>query len=52
MTGHHPWSEFTKHFAAEDREMVSTGTAEIVADIDRRERLREPHSQPLRTAPR
>ena len=39
MSGHHPWSELTKHFTAEDREIVETGAAEIVADSDRRERL-------------
>ena len=39
MSGHHPWSELTKHFTAEDREVVDAGAAEIVADSDRRERL-------------
>ena len=41
MSGHHPWSELTKHFTAEDRQVVEAGTAEIVADSDRRERLEE-----------
>ena len=52
MSGHHPWSELTKNFTAEDRETVETGAAKIVADSDRRERLRESRSQPSRTAPR
>ena len=39
MSGHHPWRELTKHFTAEDREVVEAGAAEIVADGDRRERL-------------
>ncbi len=38
MSGHHPWSELTKHFTPEDVEVVEAGTAEIVADSDRRER--------------
>ena len=38
MSGHRPWSELTKHFTAEDREIVETGAAEIVADSDRHER--------------
>lgn len=41
MSGHHPWSELTKHFTAEDREVVEAGAAEIVADSDRRERLEQ-----------
>ncbi len=37
MSGHHPWSELTKHFTPEDREIIEAGTTEIVADSDRRE---------------
>ena len=38
MSGRHPWSDLTKHFTPEDRENIKAGTAEIVADSDRRER--------------
>lgn len=38
MSGHHPWSDLTKHFSPEDREIVEAGAAEIVADSDLRER--------------
>ncbi len=48
MSGHHPWSELTKHFTAEDREIVEAGAAEIVADSDGRERQEE---QPARPRP-
>ena len=41
MSGHHPWSELTKHFTPEDREIVEAGAAEIVADSDRRARLEQ-----------
>ena len=46
MSGHHPWSELTKHFTPEDREIVETGAAEIVADSDRRERLEQRRAGP------
>ena len=52
MSGRRPWSESTKHVTAEDREIVETGAAEIVADSDQRERLRDFRSQPPRIAPR
>ncbi|MCY4507749.1 MAG: hypothetical protein OXG35_12440 [Acidobacteria bacterium] len=48
MSGHHPWSELTKHFTPEDREIVDAGAAEIVADSDRREREVE---RPARVSP-
>ena len=38
MSGHHPWSELTKHFTPEDLKTVEVGAAEVVADSDRRER--------------
>lgn len=38
MSGHHSWSELTKHFTPEDREIVEAGAADIVADSDLRER--------------
>lgn len=38
MSGHHQWSELTKHFTPEDREIVTAGADEVVADSDRRER--------------
>ena len=47
MSGHHPWSELTKHFTPEDREIVEAGSAEIVTDSDRREREAE---RPVRKA--
>ena len=53
-----PWSELTKHFTPEDREVVEAGAAEIVADSDRRERLeqrrgsRAPAAHPSRAAGR
>ena len=58
MSGHHAWSELTKHFTPEDRKTVKAGAAEIVADSDRRERRKQgragqaPHlSQPSSPAP-
>ena len=56
MSGHHPWNELTKHFTAEDRAIVETGAAEIVADNDRRERLEKRRAStavkpPQRTRP-
>ena len=56
MSGHHPWSELTKHFTAEDWEVVEAGAAEVVADSDRRERLEQRPAAaapkpPLRTRP-
>ena len=58
MSGHHPWSELTKHFTPEDGKNVEAGAAEIVADSDRRERRKQrragqaPHpSQPPSPAP-
>ena len=39
MSGHHPWSDLTKHFNTEDRKTVQTRAAEILVDSDRRERL-------------
>ncbi len=50
MTGHHPWSELTKHFTPEDREIVEAGAAEIVADSDQRERREERPSRPARVS--
>ena len=41
MSGHRLWSELTKHFTPEDREVVDAGAAEIVADSDCRERLKQ-----------
>ena len=58
MSGHHPWSELTKHFTPEDRKTVEAGAADIVADSDRRERRKQRHagraphpSQPPSPAP-
>ena len=58
MSGHHPWSELTKHFTPEDLKTVEAGAAEVVADSDRRERRKQrragqaPHSsQPPSPAP-
>ena len=56
MSGHHPWSELTKHFTPEDREIVEAGAAEIVADSDRRARLEQRRASatskpPQRTRP-
>ena len=48
MSGHHPWSELTRHFTPEDREIVEAGAAEIVADSDRREREAERPARPAR----
>ncbi len=50
MSGHHPWSELTKHFTPEDLEIVEAGTAEIVADSDRRERRAEHQGRPPRAS--
>ena len=50
MSGHHPWSELTKHFTAEDQEIVEAGAAEIVVDSDRRERQEERPARPRRVA--
>ena len=41
MSGHHPWSELTKHFTPEDRKIVEAGAVEIVVDNDRRERRQD-----------
>ena len=51
MSGHHPWSELTRHFTPEDREIVEAGAAEIVADSDRREREAERPARPARVSP-
>ena len=51
MSGHHPWSELTKHFTPEDQEIVEAGAAEIVADSDRREREVERPARPARVSP-
>ena len=50
MSGHHPWSELTKHFTPEDREIVEAGAAEIVADSDGRERQEERPARPRRAS--
>ena len=50
MSGHHPWSELTKRFTPEDREIVEAGAAQIVADSDRRERLAERPARPSRAS--
>ena len=52
MSGHHPWSELTKHFSPEDREIVEAGAAEIVGDSDRREREAERTARPARVSPK
>ena len=52
MSGHHPWSELTKHFTPEDREIVESGAAEIVADSDRRERREKQPARPARISQR
>ena len=52
MSGHHPWSDLTKHFNTEDRKTVQTRAAEILVDSDRRERLRESRPQPSGTGRR
>ncbi len=51
MSGHHPWSELTKHFTPEDREVVKAGTDEIVADSDRRERETDQPARKARVSP-
>ena len=50
MSGHHAWSELTKHFTPEDREVVEAGAAEIVADSDRRERQDQRPARPTDAA--
>ncbi len=52
MSGHHPWSELTKHFTAKDREVVEAGAAEIAADSDKRERLAPDRAPASRSARR
>ena len=51
MSGHHPWSELTRHFTPEDREIIKAGATEIVADSDRREREAERTARPARVSP-
>ena len=48
MSGHHPWRDLTRHFTPEDLEIIEAGTAEIVAESDRRERRAERPASPSR----
>ena len=50
MSGHHPCSELTEHFTPEDHKVVEAGAAEIVIDIDRRERQQERFTRPADTS--
>lgn len=39
MSGHHPFSNLTKDFSSERRQRIKVMTAELIADIERREAL-------------
>ena len=39
MSGHHPFSNLTKHFTPEDWKIIEEMKAELRADIERREAL-------------
>ena len=52
MSGHHPWSDLTKHFNTEERKTVQTRAAEILVDSDRARSLRESRPQPSGTGRR